>query len=96
MDEVRAILEKRDITIEDLKKFLPIELKRATAELRKHDNSPAKDSYYKAYGDILDTILTFIVSPEKEREQLKTMLKQKYGVWNKKVVTNNYSYGQSQ
>jgi hypothetical protein len=75
-----AILGKNDVTIEDLRKFLPQELERANIELRKHENSDKKDSYYKAYGDILATISKIIVTPEKEREQLKSMLKQKYGL----------------
>jgi intergrase/recombinase len=74
------ILSKTDVTIEELKKFLPQELERATIELRKHENSPQKDSYYKAYGDIISLLTKFITSPEKEREQLKAMLKQKYGL----------------
>ena len=75
-----SILGKRDVTIEDLKKFLPQELERATVELRKHENSAAKDSYYKAYGDILALITKFITSPEGERDSLRSMLKQKYGI----------------
>lgn len=75
-----AVLGKKDVTIDDLKKFLPVELERATVELRKHDNSPQEDAYYKAYGDILATITKFIVSPAQERETLKAMLKQKYGI----------------
>jgi hypothetical protein len=75
-----SILGKQDVTIEDLKKFLPGELERATVELRKHDNSAPKDAYYKAYGDILSTITKVIVTPAQERESLKAMLKQKYGL----------------
>jgi hypothetical protein len=75
-----TILGKGDVSIDDLKKFLPQELERATVELRKHENSAQKDAYYKAYGDILATITKFITTPEKERESLKAMLKQKYGI----------------
>ena len=75
-----VILEKRDITIDDLKKFLPRELERANVELRSFENSPQKDSYYKAYGDILAILTKFIVSPETERDQLRSMLKNKYGI----------------
>ena len=75
-----TILGKADITIEDLKKFLPIELERASVELRKHDNSAQKDAYYKAYGDILATITKVINSPTQERDSLKAMLRQKYGL----------------
>jgi hypothetical protein len=58
-----TILGKDDVSIDDLKKFLPQELERANVELRKHENSDKKDAYYKAYGDILATILKFIVTP---------------------------------
>jgi hypothetical protein len=75
-----SILGKRDVTIEDLKKFLPTELERATVELRKHENSTQKDSYYKAYGDILALITKFITAPEAERDSLRSMLKQKYNL----------------
>ena len=56
------------------------ELERATIELRKHENSSSKDSYYKAYGDILATITKVITAPEQERDSLRSMLKQKYGI----------------
>jgi len=75
-----TILGKGDVSIDDLKKFLPQELERANVELRNHENSSRKDSYYKAYGDILATITKFITTPEKERENLRSMLKQKYGI----------------
>jgi hypothetical protein len=74
------ILGRADVSIDDLKKFLPQELERANVELRKHENSDKKDAYYKAYGDILATILRFILTPTNERDNLKTMLKQKYGI----------------
>jgi hypothetical protein len=75
-----TVLGKADISLDDLKKFLPQELERASVELRNHENSDKKDSYYKAYGDILSTIIKFIETPTQKREQLKSMLKQKYGL----------------
>jgi hypothetical protein len=74
------ILGKRDVTIEDLKEILPKELERANAELRKHENSEKKDSFYKAYGAVLDLITKIVISPEKERENLRAFLKQKYDI----------------
>ena len=74
------ILGKTDVTIEDLKKLLPIELERARAELLKYENSKEKDLFHKAYITALETISKIIITPEKEREQLKAMLKQKYGL----------------
>lgn len=75
-----AILGKRDVTIEDLKRILPVEIARAQAELLKYDNSPQKDLFQKAYITALETITKIVVTPEQERENLKAMLKQKYGL----------------
>jgi len=74
------VLGRQDVTIEDLKKLLPIELERANIELRNHENSAQKDSYYKAYCSLLATLTKMIVAPTQEREQLKAMLNQKYGI----------------
>jgi hypothetical protein len=74
------VLSKADITIDDLKKFLPKELDRAHAELRKFENSAEKDLFYKAYSELCQTIVKFIVGSTQERDQLKQYLKQKYGI----------------
>ena len=78
--EWSKVLAKADVTIEDLKTFLPKELDRANLELRKHENSKDKDAFFKAYCTLLDTITKFIVAPTKDREQLKAFLKQKYDI----------------
>jgi hypothetical protein len=73
-----TILGKSDVTIEDLKKLLPIELERARAESLKYDNSKEKDLFHKAYITALETMSKIITTPEKERDSLRSMLKQKY------------------
>jgi len=75
-----TILGKPDITIEDLKKLLPIEIARAHAELLKYENSKEKDLFQKAYITALETITKIIVTPSAERDSLRSMLKQKYGL----------------
>lgn len=75
-----VVLAKGDITIDDLKKLLPAELERAHAQLRSFENSEKKDLFYKAYAELCQNITKIITGPTKEREQLKAMLKQKYGV----------------
>ena len=60
--------------------MLPVELERARAELLKYENSKEKDLFHKAYISSLETISKMILTPEREREQLKAMLKQKYGL----------------
>lgn len=74
------ILAKPEATIEDLKVLLPKELDRANAELRKHENSPKKDAFYKAYCELLATISKIISAPTQERDALKQFLKTKYGI----------------
>jgi hypothetical protein len=74
------ILGKNDVTLEDLKKLLPVELERAKAELLQYENSKEKDLFHKAYITALETISKIIVTPTAERESLKAMLKQKYGI----------------
>ncbi|HKQ06131.1 MAG TPA: hypothetical protein VJ464_13430 [Blastocatellia bacterium] len=74
------ILNKPDFTIDDLKKFLPIELARANEELRHWENSDKKELYYKAYARILQMLTDFLTAPEKERKALEGQLKQKYNL----------------
>lgn len=74
------ILGKADVTLEDLKKLLPIEVERAKLELLKYENSKEKDLFHKAYITALETISKIIVTPTQERDNLKAMLKQKYGL----------------
>lgn len=75
-----VILSKPSATIEDLKRILPQELERASIELRKFENSKEKDAFYKAYTSLCTFISKAISGPDKERENLKAMLKQKYGI----------------
>ena len=74
------ILAKQDVTIDDLKQLLPQEIERAKAELLKYENSKEKDLYYKAYTGVLTIITKLIIAPEQERESLRVMLKQRYGI----------------
>jgi hypothetical protein len=75
-----SILAKGDVTIEDLKKLLPIELERARDELLKYENSKEKDLFHKAYITALETITKIVTTPTQERENLKSMLIKKYGL----------------
>lgn len=75
-----AILGKSDVTIEDLKKLLPIEIDKARAELLKFENSKEKDLYQKAYVSVLENLTKIILTPAQERDNLRSMLIQKYGL----------------
>lgn len=75
-----VILAKAEPTIEDLKKLLPKELERANHELQDFKNSPSKDTFYKAYASLCETISKIIIAPAQERENLKQFLKKTYGI----------------
>ena len=74
------VLEKGEITIDDLKILLPKELDRAHQELRGFDNSAEKDLFYKAYAELCSNIMKMILAPAKERDNLKSMLKKKFNI----------------
>lgn len=74
----QAILQKPDVTIDDLKALLPKELARATAELRDYKNGPRKDSFYKAYTTLLELITSILTTPTTQREQLKAELQRRF------------------
>ena len=74
------IINKPDFTLEDLKKFLPIESARANEELRNYENSDKKELYYKAYTRILQMLTDLITAPEKERRALEDQLKNQFNL----------------
>jgi hypothetical protein len=74
------LLAKADVTIEDLKGILPKELERANHELHSHENSEKKDSYLKAYCELLEWLTKTILTPAKERDALRAHLKNKFNL----------------
>ena len=74
------IFNKPDLTIDDLKKFLPLELARANEELRQYENSDKKELYFKAYTRILQMLTDLLTAPEKERRALEGQLRQKFNL----------------
>ena len=74
------ILNKPDLTIEDLKKFLPRELERANEELRHWENTDKKEMYFKAYTRLLKMLTDFLTAPEKERAALEAQLKKQFNI----------------
>lgn len=74
------ILGKPDFSVDDLKKFLPLELERANEQLRDYENSDKKELYFKAYTRILKTLTDLIDAPQKERKALEGQLKQQFDI----------------
>lgn len=79
-DAWTAILNKSDVTIEDLKRILPSEIEKARAEHEKYENSEKAELFWKAYVRILSLLTSIISTPAKEREALKEQLKQKFKI----------------
>ncbi len=75
-----SILTTKDVTIEDLKKFLPGELDRARAEAEKYENSEKRDLFFKAYSRLLTTLTQIITTPAVQREQLRERLKKQFNL----------------
>jgi len=75
-DVWNAVLNKPDITIDDLKRLLPKEIERAKAELVKYDNSSQRDLYFKAVLRNLEMLTLLITIPEKQRQELSAQLEQ--------------------
>jgi hypothetical protein len=71
-----AVLNKPDFTIEDLKAFLPKEIERVSAELRKWDNNEKRELYYKAVLRNLEILTLLITTPEKQRQEQRAQIEQ--------------------
>ena len=74
------VLTKPDLTIEDLKKILPVKKQEIIDELRKWENEPKKDLYLKATLRNLEMLTDIIITPEKAREELKKRLEKQFNL----------------
>lgn len=70
-------LSQDDVTIDDLKKFLPSYIDRLEYEQTSYENSPNKDLYLKAILRNAKMMLAFITGPEKRREWLEKHIEQR-------------------
>lgn len=77
--EWSRVLNKPETTIDDLRAFLPQEIERLREELGKYDNSERRELYFKAALRNAELITKIIATPEKEREQLRAQLQQRFG-----------------
>lgn len=71
------ILTQKEVTIDDLKKFLPSYIDRLEYDLNSYDNSEKKDLYLKAAIRNAKMMLAFITGPEKRREWLEKHIEQR-------------------
>src|ERR687884_2128121 len=70
-------LTQKDVTIDDLKKFLPSYIDRLEYYLNSYENSKDKDLYLKAALRNAKMVLAFITGPEKRREWLEKHIEQR-------------------
>jgi hypothetical protein len=73
-------LAKTDVTIDDVKVFLAAESERAVEELKKWENTPAQELYYKALAHLTDMLQKFISTPAGQRDALKAHLRQVFHI----------------
>ena len=74
------ILTAQDVSLEDVKKLMGTESRRAHEELKKFDNSKDRQIFYQALAHLTDTLTLFIDTPAVQREALRAQLKQQFKV----------------
>ncbi len=70
-------LTQEDVSIDDLKKFLPSYIDRLEYDLNNYENSKDKDLYLKAALRNAKMMFAFITGPEKRREWLEKHIEQR-------------------
>src|SRR5690348_6787400 len=75
--EWSTVFTQADVTIDDLKKFLPSYIDRLEYDLNSYENSKDKDLYLKAALRNAKMMLAFITGPEKRREWLEKHIEQR-------------------
>lgn len=73
-DEYSQVLSQPEVTIDDLKAFIPAQLKRLQSEQNDYRNTEKKDLYLKAHIRNLEMIFAFIQGPEARRKWLEETL----------------------
>jgi len=76
-NEWDSAFSRPDVSIDDLKKFLPTYLDGLENQLNDYANSKEKDIYLKSAIRNAKMMLAFITGPEKRREWVKQNLEQR-------------------
>src|SRR5438105_404962 len=71
------VFTQPEVSIEDLKKFLPSYISRLEYDQNEYENSAKKDTYLKAAIRNAKMMLAFITGPEKRREWLEKHIEQR-------------------
>lgn len=73
-DEYAQVLSQPDVTIDDLKKFIPTQVERLESEQNDYRNTKEKDLFLKAQIRNLKMIHSFIQGPEARKKWLEDTL----------------------
>lgn len=73
-EEYAQVLSQPEVTIDDLKAFIPAQLKRLQSEQNDYRNTEKKDLFLKAQIRNLEMIYAFIQGPEARRKWLEETL----------------------
>lgn len=73
-DEYSQVLSQPEVTIDDLKAFIPSQLKRLQSEQNDYRNTEKKDLFLKAHIRNLEMIFAFIQGPEARKKWLEETL----------------------
>src|ERR1041385_8649434 len=76
-DQYSAVLSQPEVTIDDLKKFIPVQLEILEYQQNDYQNSKDKDLYLKAAIRNLKMIHAFILGPEQRRKWLEQHLEKR-------------------
>ena len=72
-----SVLSAPNVSIDDLKKFLPVQIETIEQEQNKYDNSKEKDLFLKAQLRNLKMLHAFILGPEQRKKWLEAHIGQK-------------------
>ncbi len=73
-------LSVKDVSIDDLKAFLSREQEKADAECRNRENAEKTQLYVQMYATLVSDIRSFLEGPSRQREELKSRLKQQFNI----------------
>jgi hypothetical protein len=72
-----SVLSSPSVTIEELKKFIPVQIETLEGQQNRYDNSKDKDLFLKAQLRNLKMINAFILGPEQRKKWLEAHIGQK-------------------
>lgn len=82
LEQYEETLSIPEITIDDVKTFIPAEIARIVQELENYRNSEKKEIYLKARLRNMRALEVYVLQPERDRARLKKELKTRFNLDN--------------